>query len=162
MSLNWGLAHLVLSVAWAGQVDCVPAVDLRFPTACDVDEQARARLSDAALKLLASSNFNSRGRPSFGDWTPRKAHADYRKVVSGPYMAVSFDGPRMVETIGGPVEVVEIVIGLGLTTRDSRGRDYPGPLYTIDGEGRVVRHEKWGGGLGLELLRIIRDVAHAT
>ena len=156
------LRYCVLLVAWAVQAEHVPSVDLRLPAARDIDEQARVKLSDAALRILASSNFNSRNHPSFGDWTPKKLHADYRKVASGPYMVVSFDEPRRFETIGGQVEVIEIVIGLGLTTRDSSGRDYPGPIYTIDGEGRVVRHEKWSGERGLELLRMIREATPAA
>jgi hypothetical protein len=158
MPINWGLQQCVLLVAWVAQVARIPAVDLHLPKTLAIDERMRGQLSDASLKILGSSNFNSRNHPgTLRRWTPRRIHADYREVVSGPHLVVSFDEPRRVGTIGGQVEVIDIVIGLGLRTRDSQGRAYPGPLYTIDAEGRVVRHEKWSGEFGLELLRLIQE-----
>jgi hypothetical protein len=140
MLTTCGLQQCVFLVAWVGQANHAPAIDLHFPGAHAIDEQVRIQLGDAALKIVASSNFNSQKHPHFLNWTPRRVHADYRKVVAGPHMVVSFDEPRKVETVGGEGEVIEIIIGLGLKGHDGAGRHYPGPVYTIDGEGRVVRH----------------------
>lgn len=155
MSINCGLQQCVFLLVWMGQAHHGADIDLHFAGAHPIDVPARIQLGDAALKIVASSNFNSQNQPSFLNWTPRRVHADYRKLVAGSYMVVSFDEPQRVKTVGGEVEVIEIVIGLGLRTRFGVERPYPGPIYTIDGEGRVVRHEKWAAELGVDLLRMI-------
>jgi hypothetical protein len=113
-----------------------------------VDAEALADIRSLALRLLETSNFNSEHHRDILKATPKSTHAAYRKTVAGQYLVVCFDTPRRIKTIGGEVDVLEIVIGLNRP-------DYADSLFTIDSEGRVVAHQKYSGADGVELLRVI-------
>jgi len=113
-----------------------------------LDANALPHIRDSALHLLETSNFNSIRHRDILKATPTSTHVAYRKTVAGRYLLVSFDTPRRIKTIGGEVDVLEIVIGLNRP-------DYADSLFTIDREGRVVAHQKYSGADGVELLRVI-------
>ncbi len=76
----------------------------------------------------------------------------YRKTVSGKYLLVSFKQPRKFKTVGGEINVREIIIGLNRP-------DYASSLYTIDDEGRIVAHTKYSGPLCVGLLEFVKRIA---
>ena len=114
-----------------------------------LDAKVLADVRSSALRLLESSNFNSERHRDILHATPKSTHAAYRKAVAGRYLLVSFDTPRRIKTIGGEVDVLEVVIGLNRP-------DYADSLFTIDREGRVVAHQKYSGADGVELLRRVK------
>jgi hypothetical protein len=114
-----------------------------------LDAKALADIRTLSLRLLETSNFNSERHRDILKATPQSTHAAYRKTVAGRYLVVSFDTPRRVKTIGGEVDVLEVVIGLNRP-------DYADSLFTIDSEGRVVAHQKYSGTDGIELLRRVK------
>lgn len=114
------------------------------------DSNALPGIRASALHLLETSNFNSIHHRDILKATPKSTHAAYRKTVAGRYLVVSFDTPRQVKTIGGEVDVLEVVIGLNRP-------DYADSLFTIDREGRVVAHQKYSGALAVELLRMVKS-----
>lgn len=111
-----------------------------------LDEKALPRLRFLALDLLETSMFNSERHRDLLKATPRSTHAAYRTAVAGRYLVLAFDAPRRIRTIGGDVDVLEIVIGLNRA-------DYADSLFTIDSEGRVVAHQKFSGAHAIDLLR---------
>jgi hypothetical protein len=114
-----------------------------------LDAKVLADVRSSALRLLESSNFNSERHRDILKATPKSTHAAYRKAVAGRYLVVSFDTPRRIKTIGGEVDVLEVVIGLNRP-------DYADSLFTIDSEGRVVAHQKYSGADAIELLRTVK------
>lgn len=116
-----------------------------------LDGAAKTKVQSLALQFLESSNFNSVHDRDILKVTTQKVHAAYRKAAAGRYLVLSFDTPRRVKTIHCEVDVLEVVIGLN-------GPDYANSLFTIDGEGRVVSHEKYSGTLGVELLQAVKDL----
>jgi hypothetical protein len=114
-----------------------------------LDAKLLADIRSLALRLLETSNFNSERHRDLLKATLKSTHAAYRKAVAGRYLVVSFDTPRRIKTIGGEVDVLEVVIGLNRP-------DYADSLFTIDSEGRVVAHQKYSGTDGIELLRRVK------
>jgi hypothetical protein len=96
-----------------------------------------------AAELVESSNFNSHHRPELVGSIP-EVHDRYRQVAAGNNLVVTYAEPVQFETVGGPLWVLEIVIGLGSPDRVDA-------LFTIDNAGRVVAHEKYSGTLAVEL-----------
>lgn len=141
-----GLSMLVLSIGIVGTGGDEPTLTLHATRVRPLDDGAKAGLRSLALRFLESSNFNSVQHREILKVTTRQVHAAYRKAVGGRYLLLVFDTPRRVRTIGGEVDVLEVVIGLNRP-------DYADSLFTIDGEGRVVSHEKYSGTLGIELLQ---------
>ncbi len=127
-----------------------PVVEVRDKTGVRaLDPKALADVRAVALRLLESSNFNSERHRDILTATPKSTHAAYRKTVAGRYLLVSFDTPRRIKTIGGEVDVLEMIIGLNRP-------DYADSLFTIDHEGRVVAHQKYSGTEGVELVRMVK------
>jgi len=103
-----------------------------------LDAKVLAEIRSLALRSWKTSNFNSERHRDLLKATPKSTHATYRKAVAGRYLVVSFDTPRRSTTNRGEVDVLEVVIGLDRP-------DYADSLFTIDGEGRVVAHQKYSG-----------------
>jgi len=123
----------------------IPTIELRYPGERILDEKQQAALHSATLRLLATSNFNSLRHRDILKTTPRQIHAAYRKAVSGRHLVLSFEAPQRITTVGGNIDVLEVVVGLNRP-------DYAESLFTIDAKGRVVLHSKYSGALCIELL----------
>ena len=141
-------AILAAAVVQAAEVR---AFELRYGTDSPVSQRQQEALESAAVRFLESSNFNSRAHASILKTTPSQVHAAYRKTIAGRYLVVSFETPRRIRTVGGEIDVVDIVVGLNRP-------DYPDALLTIDAEGRVLSHGKYSGGVGVQLMDEIRKV----
>jgi len=126
-------------------------LELHFGKESQLSESQQTALRSTALRLLESSNFNSEHHRDILKRTPRQIHAAYRKTLTGRYLAVSFEMPQRIRTIGGDIVVLEIVVGLNRPDRADS-------LFTIDTEGRVVQHGKYSGGLCIELLNEVLKV----
>ena len=128
----------------------IPSLELCERGAVRVlNTKALADIRSLALGLLETSNFNSEQHRDILKATPRSTHAAYRTAIAGRYLVASFDTPRRIKTIGGEVDVLEIVIGLNRS-------DYVDSLFTIDSEGRVIAHQKYSGTDAIELLRRVK------
>jgi hypothetical protein len=114
-----------------------------------LNAKALADIRSLALVLLETSNFNSEQHRDLLKATPRSTHAAYRTAVAGRYLLASFETPRRIKTIGGEVDVLEIVIGLNRP-------DYVDSLFSIDSAGRVIAHQKYSGTDAIELLRRVK------
>lgn len=123
-----------------------PTLELHYPGERQLAEQQQAALRSATLRLLATSNFNSVRHRGILGTTPQHVHAAYRKTVSGRYLVLSFQVPERIKTVGGDIDVLEVVVGLNRP-------DYADSLFTIDAKGRVVHHGKYSGALCLELVK---------
>jgi hypothetical protein len=134
----------------AGRGGDTPVLEVRDREGVRVlDAKALADIRTLSLRLLESSNLNSERHRDILKATPQSTHAAYRKTVAGRYLVVSFDTPRRIKTIGGEVDVLEVIIGLNRP-------DYADSLFTIDHEGRVVAHQKYSGTEGVELVRMVK------
>lgn len=127
-------------------------VQLRIGRTIKLDEKMRNRLEALALKLVRSSNFNSVAHSSLLKKTVPGIHRAYRTTLQGDYLIVTYPSPRNVKTIGGMVNVHEIVIGIGKAR-------YVNPLFTIDSSGRIVQHEKYAGHIAVGLLKLAKRTA---
>jgi hypothetical protein len=96
-----------------------------------------------AMELLKSSNFNARTHPDLLKQGVCAIHDRYRRTLAGDFLFIAYNHPATVRTIGGPVSVLEIIIGLGHP-------DYADALFTIDGDARVVAHEKYSGQAAMQ------------
>jgi len=101
-----------------------------------------------AIELLKSSNFNTRTHSDLLKQGVSAIHDRYRRTLAGDFLLIAYNHPVTVRTIGGPVSVLEIIIGLGHP-------DYPDALFTIDGDGRVVAHEKYSGQTAMQLRKAV-------
>ena len=126
-------------------------VTLRYGKQRALAPEAIQALYSKAIEVLESSNFNSRA-PRW-QWNISKLHQDYRETVAGKYLLISFPAPQKMKTVGGEISVREILIGLNRS-------DYASSLFTIDDEGRIVGHGKYSGGLCIELLQVVKKIAH--
>ena len=129
----------------------IPTIELRYPGERHLAEHEQTALRSATLRLLASSNFNSVRHRRVLHATPRQIHAAYRKAVTGRYLVLSFEVPQRIKTVGGDIDVLEVVAGLNRP-------DYADSLFTIDAKGRVVLHGKYSGALCIELLNEVLKV----
>ena len=125
-------------------------VTLRFGGTIALSPEATQTLYTNALALLRSSNFNSRA-PRW-EWKMNAILEGHRKTIAGDYLLVSFKEPQAFKTVGGEVSVREIVIGLNRS-------DYASSLYTIDDELRIVGHSKYSGGLCVQMLSAVKQIA---
>ena len=116
-----------------------------------LDEKAETEIRSLALRLLGTSNFNSERHRDIMKATPQGTHARYRRAVAGRYVLVSFEKARRIKTVGGEVEVVEVVIGLNRP-------EFAESLFTIDGEGRVVAHGKHSGVVAVGLAGKVKEM----
>jgi hypothetical protein len=114
-----------------------------------LDAKALADIRSLALRLLETSNFNSEQHRDLLKASPGSTHAAYRAAIAGRYLVASFDTPQRIKTIGGDVDVLEIVIGLNRP-------DYVDSLFSIDSAGRVIAHQKYSGTDAIELLRRVK------
>ena len=142
---------IVTTLATAtGRAGVTPALEVHERGAVRVlDAKALPDIRSLALRLLETSNFNSERHRDLLKATPRSTHAAYRTALAGRYLVASFDTARRIKTIGGDVDVLEIVIGLNRP-------DYVDSLFTIDSEGRVIAHQKFSGIDAIELLRKVK------
>lgn len=105
---------------------------------------AEDTLRKLGVELLKSSNFNTAAHPGILNQSVPAIQDRYRRVVAGDCLIITYDSPVKVRTVGGEVSVFEIVIGLAHP-------DSADALFTIDGAGRVVAHEKYSGRTAMEL-----------
>lgn len=115
-----------------------------------LDAKAASAVRPSALRLLQSSNFNSEGHREILNATPQSVHAAYRKALAGRYLVVTYELPRIVRTIGGDVDVLEVVVGLDRS-------DHVDSLFTVDSEGRVASHAKYNGTEAIEVLKKVEE-----
>lgn len=126
-------------------------VTLRYGQPIALAPESVQVLYAKAVELLESSNFNSHA-PRW-EWNISQLHDDYRQSVAGKYLLISFPASQKIKSVGGELSVREIVIGLNRS-------DYASSLFTIDDEGRIVGHGKYSGGLCIELLQVVKKIAH--
>src|SRR5438128_2368729 len=143
-SAAWSLIALIALSVPARAAGKVKLVYPGGPALSQADADALSRL---ALKFVEGSNFNSGGsHPRVFPAREEAARQErYREVVRGNYLVVTLPAVRSVQTVGGPVEVLEIVIGLNRP-------QYASSLHTITGRGRVIEHGKYPGNVGIELI----------
>lgn len=108
-----------------------------------LDSEISDNFKNAALELLETSNFNSVSHSDLLNINALNVHKAYRKTVSKNFMLVTFDSPMSINSIGGKLDVYEIIIGFG--------DEYADALFTVDSTGRVVKHEKYSGQYAIEL-----------
>jgi len=113
---------------------------------------AAEELRKLAVELVQSSNFNTAAHPRILNQGVAAIHDQYRRVVAGDCVIVTFDRAMRLRTVGGDVSVVEIVIGLGRS-------DQADALFTIDESGRVVGHGKYSGPVAIELRKAARPTS---
>jgi len=126
-------------------------VELVYPGARALSQADADELSRLALKFVEGSNFNSGGKhPRVFPAREEAARQErYRQAVRGNHLVVTLPTPRSVQTVGGPVEVLEIVIGLNRP-------QYASSLHTITSRGRVLEHGKYPGNVGIELIEAVK------
>src|SRR2546425_10945706 len=105
-------------------------------------------LRKLGMDLLRSSNFNTTAHRAILNQSIPAIQDRYRQVVAGDCLIITYDHPVTMQTVGGDVSVFEIVIGLGRP-------DYADALFTIDNDGRVVAHGKYGGRIAIELRKAV-------
>jgi hypothetical protein len=105
----------------------------------------KAKLADWSLEFLKTSNFNTSQRHDVLAQSVVHVQSDYRKTIMGDYLVITFNLPKTVKTAGGNVTCSEIIVGL------NRADIVPSGLFTVDAEGRIVAHEKYGGELPEEI-----------
>jgi hypothetical protein len=124
------------------------AVRIKLNRPQQITSQAGAPIQAAVIELLKTSNFNSKDhRDVFPDGA-RGVHRKYRDTIGGQYLVVTFPEPRQFELIRGRVTAIEVVVGLN-------NPQYADTLFTIDPDGRIVEHSKFGGKEATELLELV-------
>jgi hypothetical protein len=154
--------YLVTAMTLAALGDAKPSatndgtysVKLKLGKEVSLARPAVEILGSNAVQLVESSNFNSVNPPanSWPDYGVAKTQDAYRQTISGKYLLVSFTDSRIIKTVGGDLKVKEIVV-------DLNRKDLAGPIYTIDGEGRVVSHGKYSGPLCVHFMEQVNKVA---
>ncbi len=124
-------------------------VRLQYGGERQLDQATTQLLSSLTLELVGTSQFNSVAHQALLNSSVREVHRRYRATVGGNYLLTSFEEPRAIETRGGKITMVEVVIGLN-------HRHYADSIFTIDDEGRVVEHAKYQGSKCVELLQRVR------
>jgi hypothetical protein len=128
------------------------SIIVNYPGARHLDAATQKLLQVMAVDLLKTSNFNSLTHSKLLQSKIPAIQQRYRKAISGHYIVISFDQEQNFMTVGGNVEVFEIVIGLN-------SPEYADSLFTIDPNGRVVEHAKFSGAKCMELLKVLKDAA---
>jgi hypothetical protein len=126
------------------------AVDLRYGRNPPLSDQRKQALYAKAIELLESSQFNSLDQR--WDWDQAKIEDEYRRAMSGKFLAVTYRTPQKVATMGGEVSVRQIAIGLNRP-------DYAGSLHTVDDNARIVGHGMYSGAVCIELLNLVKSVS---
>jgi hypothetical protein len=143
MRMNCFLCLLLLtSVVYAAD-GVLPKLTLYRSGEKELAAGKQAVIANWGTELLKSSNFNTANKPEMQTIGEIQRH--YRQTVAGDYLVISYNLPLTVQTVGGKVELLEIVVGL------NRPDEFPSALFTIDPQGRVVAHEMYGGILPAEL-----------
>lgn len=104
-----------------------------------------------AVQLLESSGLDTATHPEVLKQSVPAVQDRYRRVVAGECLVLTYASPVRIATQGGDVSVFEIVIGMSRPDRADA-------VFTIDGAGRVVAHEKYSGRIAVAL-RKAADVA---
>jgi hypothetical protein len=102
------------------------ALDVRFDTHRSLTRDESQRLYGKALLLLESSNFNSSA--PLWEWDMATVLAGYSDAVARNRLIITFAEPERISTVGGTIDVREIVIGLNRP-------DYASSLHTVDDQG---------------------------
>ncbi|MGC3992354.1 MAG: hypothetical protein QM796_22175 [Chthoniobacteraceae bacterium] len=135
----------------AAASEATPSLELHWsgkPT--PLSEPASHQLLDQAMKLVQSSNFHSDPGDKYHFFQLPQVQSSYRQEVAGRYLLVTLPESQSIQTIGGRIEVREIVIGLN---RD----DYASNLFTIDSTGRIVGHAKYAGEVCRQIFSTIEQ-----
>jgi hypothetical protein len=90
-----------------------------------------------AIEVLKSANFNTLAHAEVLKQSVTDVQEHYRAAVRGNFVVVTFDRPTKVETVGGEMTAIEIVVGL------NRDDAYPSGVFTVGKEGSVVAFEKY-------------------
>jgi hypothetical protein len=151
---TWVVALLLASSAYAASSQPASTVVLRHNGQTKVAGESADTLRKLGIRLLESSNFNTVSHPRIMRLSIPTVQSQYRDVVAGDCMVITFDRPVKMHTVGGDVSVFEIVIGL-------RRPDYANALFTIDDQSRVASHGKYSGAIGIELRKAVPAVTSA-
>ncbi len=125
--------------------DAQPSVQAYQADEIQLTDAARKKMADWAVAFLKTANFNTVNQPDILKQSVQVVHEHYRATVRKSYVVVTFSQPITVKTVGGNVVAQEIVVGL------NRKDEWPSALFTVDADGRVVAHEKYGAKLPPEL-----------
>ncbi len=140
---------LMTSATLSGGDDVPPVPTIQFHIAGkQPDESTKAAVLQLGLAFLKSSNFNTVNDPQLLGQSVPVIHDHYRSAVTSDYVLIRYDHPITVKTMGGDVTVYDIVIGLARP-------EYASSLFTVDDQGRVVAHEKYSGGLAIEIKKAV-------
>ena len=147
------LGHVLAVLFLASSVNAAPEspkVVLYFDGEVELSASERVSLADIAMRLLKSANFDTVNHPDILKQSVSQIQRAYRTVAAKNHLVVSLPEPVTVETVGGTINVQDIVIGLNHP-------QYANAVFTINSESRVVAHEKYYGGVAIEL----RQTVHA-
>jgi hypothetical protein len=129
---------------------------LRHPANVTLTQPETEMLYSNLINMVKSSNFNS-SQPKTQIWPEYQAAGvqnDYKWAVSSNYLAVTLKDEQAIQTVGGTVNVKEIVLGLHLD--DGHGRN---ELFTKDEKGQIISHGKYSGPLWVELCQEAEKIA---
>src|SRR5262245_29131082 len=124
--------------------------DLRFGKVRSLTRDDTQPLYGKPLLVLESSNFNSSA--PLWEWDMSKVLAEYNDAVARDRLIITFTEPERISTVGGAIDVREIVVGLNRP-------DYVSSLHTVDDKGQVVGHAKYNGLLCIEFLDLVKTIA---
>ena len=136
-------ASLLLAASSAFAADEAPTLEFHFAGKTPPDS-AKAAILQKALDLLKSADFNTVKHANILNQSVPTIQDHYRTTLQGDYILIRYAKPATITTIGGDVVVYDLVICLARP-------DLASAVFTIDDTGRVVAHEKYSGGLAIEL-----------
>lgn len=130
-------------------------VELRHPGKVALSQSETEMLYSNLIDMVRSSNFNS-SQPRTQGWPEYQAagaQGDYNWVVSSNYLAATLKDEQAIQTVGGTVQVKEIVLGL---LDNGHGRN---ELFTKDAKGQIMSHGKYSGALWVQLCQETEKIA---
>jgi hypothetical protein len=108
------------------------------------------QVESIALRLLASAQFNTVANAETLKTSVPKIHERYRETLAGDYVLLRFEKPTTIHTVAGDTTLYDLVIGIG--------PEYANSVFTVDGSGRLIAHEKCAGGIAIELRDAIKNL----
>ena len=155
--LSWIALLFVFAAANPGYANASVAdytLTLRYGGNVSLTQAEAHQLYSNVIALLKTSNFNS-SQPKTESWVeyqPPGVQNDYKWTTSGNYLTVSLKEEQTIKTVGGKVNVKEIIVGLN----NGRGRN---ELFTIDGQGHMISHGKYSCPLWIKLSHAANKIA---
>jgi len=128
---------LAITVSASAAEESVPRVELYGWGTKGLTAEKQVAIVSWSETFLKSANFDTANQPDILKQSVSAIQNHYRKTVRGDCLVVSYDRPRILQTIGGKVTALQIVIGVNENGKFAAG------LFSIDPEGRIVAHEKY-------------------